>query len=396
MPQVLKNICIRGIVNSTGGYSVEADACLDTGYTGRASVPIALAPGRREVVGIELDLQLGRLTTFDAALASVLLNESTAQDQHSLDAQLLELTQSRLVPPAVALAVSIAYARAVADERRCRVWEYVQELSGLETRVPSPIVNIFSGGIHAPHRLAFQNVLAVPRTGDVPDQLAAAIDLYFYARNEAAGLDLVEGISPSGGIILRTSDERYALDLLARCIKEMRAEDVLGMGIDVAAEHLTSGPGRYRLAGKYLAADAFLERLIALQADFSLTYLEDPFDAEDTDHWHDITQAVSGKALIVADDLFATNAALIVPGAATGIVIKPAQVGTISGAIKAARCAAEHGMQLVTLHRSVETEDTFVSDLSIGLGAAFQKMGGPIGSDRTAKMNVQIRAFEEV
>lgn len=396
MSHILKSISIRGIVNSIGGYSVEADVLLDSGDRGRASIPVALAPGRREVSGLDLNLRLGKLVAYDKVLKALLSCPELEVGQVALDDRLSQMTQTNIAPPAVCLAVSMAYARAVSGTRRSTLWEYIEDISGLKASVPAPIINIFSGGIHAPQYLPFQNVMAVPLGRDAPEQLAAAIDLYFYVRDEAGALDLIKGVSPAGGLILGDRDGRFAIDLLQRCIVERRAESVLGIGIDVAAEHLKTAPGRYQLAEKEYNSDDFAQLVTRISEDFKLAYVEDPFDSDDPEHWRSFTRKVGDETLVVADDLFATNAAYVASGLATAMMVKLTQVGSLSAAVEAARCAADQGMKIVTSHRSVETEDTFVSELSVGLGASFQKVGGPIGSDRTAKMNVLLRAFDEV
>lgn len=396
MSHSLKSIYIRGIVNSVGGYSVETDVMLDTGDRGRASIPVALAPGRREVSGLDLNLRLGGVNSFDKVLEAQLLSPELEGGQAALDDRLAQMIKANTAPPAVCLAISMAYARAVSGALRCSLWEYIEDASGLTAGVPAPIINIFSGGIHAPQYLPFQNVMAVPLRCDAPDQLAAAIDLYFYARQSALALDLVKGVSPAGGLILGDKDGRFAIDLLQRCIGEMQAENVLGIGIDVAAEHLKQASDKYRMGAKEYGPEEFSRYMIAMSEDFKLAYVEDPFDSDDNENWRKFTSRVGDQTLVVADDLFATSATHVTPGLANAMMVKLTQVGTLSAAVQAARCAADQGMKLVTSHRSVETEDTFVSELSVGLGASFQKVGGPIGSDRTAKMNVLLRAFDEV
>jgi len=167
------------------------------------------------------------------------------------------------------------------------------------------------------------------------------------------------------------------------------------IGVDVAAEHLRDGE-RYRLDGRLLDAAELADTLRAQVDRFPLVYLEDPFDSDEEGAWRALRVDPPVSAQVIGDDLFASDAARIDPALADGVLLKPSQIGTISGVLDAAIGARKAGMALVVSHRSGETDDTVICDLTCAIGADLIKVGGPRRGDRLAKYNQLLRLTEEV
>ncbi|MCC6167949.1 MAG: hypothetical protein IT329_12040 [Caldilineaceae bacterium] len=168
----------------------------------------------------------------------------------------------------------------------------------------------------------------------------------------------------------------------------------MSIGIDVAAEHLRQSEGLYKIGKDNLEGTALLDIYQHLLYSYPISYLEDPFDPGHPDLWASLTRYNSGKALIVGDDLFATNSNNITEGLANGILLKMNQIGTLSATLRAAAHARRYQMTLCLSHRSCETEDTAVCDLATALGADLVKVGGPRRGDRIAKYNQLLRLAE--
>ncbi|HEV2999818.1 MAG TPA: phosphopyruvate hydratase, partial [Solirubrobacteraceae bacterium] len=293
----------------------------------------------------------------------------------------------------VTLALSIAGWRAAAAQAGEALHRRVAAAAGTTPAMPHPLVNVFSGGVHAaPRPDSFQQLMAVPCRATFAADAEAALAVWAEAERRLAGRGAAWTLSASSGMLVEgaTSEE-----LLAELHAVVSPHERVGTGADVAAEHLAAGPGLYRLDGRTLAGPELLDLLDRLCAERELVFLEDPFAPEDEELWRELTERLAGRTAVVGDDLFATDAARMDRALATAVLLKPSQAGTVAATLDAARAALDAGIDLCVSHRSGETEDTFVCDLAVGLGALAQKVGGPRRGDRIAKYNQLLRLAEE-
>jgi enolase len=407
----IADLRLRGILDSRGRPTVEADLRAG-GATGRGSCPVAIAPGRLER---RRGVRTGRLGDLTASPAGGVLRTSLVDrplaGQRELDGLLRELDDRHTLGADVTLAVSLAFARAAAALAGRPLHDWVADLAGTPSRstaagepamdaagtatgraaMPRLLVNAFSGGIHRYGAAdSFQQVMLIPRTGGLLGDVAAALAAYAEVERRAGR----PPISASSGLLVPGRDTVWQLGTLTAIAADGGL--ALDLGVDVAAEHLAAGSGRYRFEGTEHPAGAFSDLLVDLARRFSITYVEDPFDPADTASWEAFLPAARAAGVcVVGDDLFASDADRVRPGLADAALLKPSQAGTLTATVEAARAARAAGLRLVVSHRSGETEDTAMCDLAVAIGAAFIKIGGPRRGDRIAKYNQLLRLAEE-
>lgn len=387
---------LRGILDSRGSVTVEAELTLADGAWGWGSVPRAIAPGsreRRRSAGLRLgpnagSPELGRLAEW--------LQGSGFASEEELDAELSKRAADFGVGADATLAVSQAMWRAAAASIDQPLYHRLATSAGCAAELPRLLVNVFSGGVHLSGRPdSFQAVMAVPQTDSALDDVTAALTIWekLERRLNSRGARYV--LAASSGIRL---EETTSDAMLWELADEIAANGTggIGMGVDVAAEHLVRADGRYRLDGRTLAPAELLERIAAIAERYRPVYLEDPFSPEDEALWAALAERLPAATLLVGDDLFATDPSRLDASLAGGVLIKPVQIGTVTGALETARKARAAGIVPCVSHRSGETEDTFVCDLAVAVGARFQKIGGPRRGDRIAKYNRLLKIAEEL
>jgi len=383
--QGVAEVRLRGILTSRGEPTVEAELTLGDGATGSASCPVAIAPGRRErargsVAGLgPLDVPVRQLAT------------ARALTQAEWDRRLTEFARRHRLGTAVTLPASMAYCKATALSSGTSLYAHLASLAGTIPSMPALLVNVFSGGIHRQGMPdSFQQIMMI--AGQGVRGINEALRVFGRIEARHVGEPGFAGYSASSGLLVTGAD---AETLLA----ELRAElDTAGsglrLGFDVAAEHLRMPDGCYRFEGRALDALELAARIESYATRYGAGFVEDPFDPADTERWRDLTARLAGRADVVGDDLFATDARRLRSGLAGGIVLKMNQVGTVSGTITATWKARKLGLACCVSHRSGETEDTSMCDLAVGLGASYIKVGGPRRGDRTAKYNQLLRLAE--
>lgn len=393
MSYSVDTIRLRGVLNSAGGVSVEADLRLADGASGTASVPVAIAPGRREARRSVMET-LGPIADDDPLMARVRrLTDSPFDDQGEFDAVLDDALDT--IGGDIALALSLALARAVAEGRDQSLADYLGHLYGGDPGMPRPLANLFSGGIHgADDAVPFQQIMIAPRADSLVDNVEAVLAIYGDVEQGLEREGRLGGYSASSGMLVQDRDARGLLEDAATAIDRHGLGDEVGIAIDVAAEHLKTADGRYRFGGRTIDGEELARTLRRITDDFPVDFIEDPFDPDDVDLWRDFTADLSGRLTVVGDDLFATSRENIDPALANGILLKMNQVGTVSGTLNAARTARDAGMRLYLSHRSRETEDVAMCDLAVALAADGIKIGGPRRGDRVGKYNRLLRLAE--
>jgi enolase len=391
------------VLDSRGRPTVAAWCTLESGASGKASVPAGASTGAAEA----RELRDGDPSRYGglgcrAAVAAIEGEISDALvrgrfSQFELDDALCRLdgtaTKERLGANAL-LAVSLSFARAVAAEHRLPLYRYAAGLAGDPApRIPRPLVNLFSGGAHAGGQVGVQDVqLLVLAAETTEDALAAVHDVYRRGAELAAdryGMRLLR--ADEGGLAppFRSSEEMLAAAV--ECVEDAGYEpgrDVV-LAVDVAASQLASDGG-YLLDGQRLDAAGMVARTAGWLRDYPITSLEDPLGEEDWAAWSALSHAVDG-VLLLGDDLLCTQPERIRKaaelGAANALLLKPNQAGTLTEAAAALRAARDAGWTVVASARSGETEDDWLADLAVGWAAEHVKIGSITQSERLAKYN---------
>lgn len=389
----VSDVRVRTILDSRAQPTFEADVRLASGASGRGSSPAAIAPGSREQ-------PISHVPPLDAAPAarpwSMLCGQGFA-NQMTFDEELEELATRQGLGANLTLALSLAYCRASAADRGVPLHIHLAQMTCNATSMPHPLINVFSGGIHrAREARCFQQLMLVPLLGTLAEEVRAGLQLFAALEERVATHDDRWWSSASSGMVVDgASTERLLNDLRTAIDHSGLPAGAVGLGVDVAAEHLLAGPDSYRFEDRVLSGEQLLAFLEALAREFELVYLEDPFAPHHAHLWRELTARLDGTVSVVGDDLFATRAEYVDRDLATAILLKPSQAGTLTATLDAARTARTQGLELCVSHRSGETEDTSICDLAVALGARYVKVGGPRRGDRIAKYNQLLRLGEQ-
>ncbi len=407
---VIRQVHGRQIYDSRGNPTIEVDVVLADGTTGRAAVPSGASTGRYEAVELRDGGRAFGGKGVSRALAHVdgeiqsLLVGMAAEDQAEIDRRLIELdgtaNKSRLGANAV-LGASLAVARAAAHAQHLPLHRYLAQ-DGQEATLPVPLLNVLNGGRHADNRLEIQEFLIVPHGFDsFAEALAAGVEVYQALRRELVLIGQRTAVGDEGGFAPDLSDDEEALRLLLQAVERagFRPGEEVSLALDLAANEMRQGDG-YRLNGAVLSAKALISQLADWSERFPLVSIEDPMDEDDTLGWQEVTAALGGRLQLIGDDNFVTSAARLRQGAedhiANAILIKPNQVGTLTETLTTIRTARELGYGAVVSHRSGDTEDPLIADLTVATGAGQIKTGAPCRQERLAKYNRLLRIAEQV
>lgn len=382
---------VRGILDSRAEPTIEAEVTLSDGSGGRGSCPRAIAPGRLErPIGAGARVGLGSLPSLAGRMRAALVGVA---GQEELDERLA--AEMGVGGVSLTLAISVAYARAQAAAAGVPLWRYVADIAGTTPDLPRLLVNVFSGGIHAAGPASgYQQVMVIPQTTGIVSDIDIACQVWAAAAGIAGRLFGTPPLSASSGI-LAPLDSEGQLGLLTQAIAETGLAGKVVLGVDVAAEHLRAGD-RYRIGSALLTPAELAEVLHDQASRHGIGYIEDPFDSADEGSWRALRASLPKSVRVIGDDLFATDADRVTPELADGILLKPSQIGTLSGLVAAAARARQAGMAIAVSHRSGETDDTVICDIASALGADLIKVGGPRRGDRLAKYNQLLRLAEEV
>jgi enolase len=400
----------RQILDSRGNPTVEAEVILDSGATGRAAVPSGASTGAFEAVelrdgdgsryggkGVDQAVEHVRIT-----LAGALMGVD-ALDQRELDAAMIELdgtpNKSSLGANAI-LGVSLAVARAAADESGLSLYRYV---GGTDAHVlPVPMMNVINGGAHADNNIDLQEFMLVPLGADsFAEGLRIGAETFHALKGLLKERGLVTAVGDEGGFAPDLASNEEAITAILEAADRAGHRDVIAIAIDAAATEVYAD-GRYRLAGegRELSTAEMVDYLAELCDRHPIVSIEDGLAEDDWDGWQLLTERLGGRVQLVGDDLFVTNVERlqrgIDSGAANSILVKVNQIGTLSETLDAVRLAHRSGYTAVMSHRSGETEDTTIADLAVATNCGQIKTGAPSRSDRVAKYNQLLRIEEEL
>ena len=400
----------RQIIDSRGNPTLEVDVSLSDGTIGRAAVPSGASTGEYEAYELRdknLTLYNG-LSVYDA-VSNVNIDISNTFcgrspfEQNKIDSDLIELdgtnNKSTLGANAM-LGFSMAVARAAASSLKIPLYQY---LGGLRSNtLPVPMMNIINGGAHANNGLDFQECMIMPiGFSNFSDALRAGTEVFHNLKKILSDKGFSTAVGDEGGFAPNFNNLEDALVNISDAIEKSgyKLGEEIYIAIDAAASELYDGQ-IYELKGenKKLNTDQLVKYWDDICKKFPIVSIEDPFDENDWDGFKELTKIIGRNVQIVGDDLFVTNKERLLTGikndAANSILIKLNQIGTLSETIETMELAKNSRFGVIVSHRSGETEDVFISDLSVGLNAGQIKTGSVSRTDRTAKYNQLIRIEE--
>uniref|UniRef100_A0A1D1XI61 phosphopyruvate hydratase n=1 Tax=Anthurium amnicola TaxID=1678845 RepID=A0A1D1XI61_9ARAE len=416
----LRSVKARQIVDSRGNPTVEVDLQTGDGRVYRSAVPsgastgiyeaLELRDGDRAVYGGKGVLQAVR--NVNEVLAPKLVGVDV-RNQADVDAIMLEFdgtpNKSKLGANAI-LGVSLSVCRAGAGAKGIPLYKHIQELSRTKELVmPVPAFNVINGGSHAGNNLAMQEFMILPvGATSFAEALRMGSEVYHVLKGiikAKYGQDACN-VGDEGGFAPNVQDNREGLVLLMDAIESAGYTGKIKIGMDVAASEFFMKDGKYDLNFKKQPNDGAhvhsAERLCELYKefvnDFPIVSIEDPFDQDDWSSWSSLQSSVNIQ--LVGDDLLVTNpkriAEAIQKKACNALLLKVNQIGTVTESIQAALDSKAAGWGVMVSHRSGETEDNFIADLSVGLASGQIKTGAPCRSERLAKYNQLLRIEEEL
>ena len=408
----IEQVIAREILDSRGNPTLEVEALLSGGATGRAAVPSGASTGEREA----LELRDGDKSRYGGrgvqkAVAHVNgeiaeeIQGADARDQVLLDRILIELdgtpNKGRLGANAI-LGVSLAVCRAAAEASGLPLYRY---LGGAGARVlPVPMMNVINGGAHADNRLDHQEFMVCPvGFATYAEALRAGVEVFHALKSILKKKGLSTGVGDEGGFAPDIASAREALDLLAAAIGAAgyAAGKDVAIALDPAASEYYE-KGKYVLAGekKTLTSDQLVAYWAALVRDYPIVSLEDGMGEADRKGWIALTKELTERILLVGDDNFVTNPEILAAGIADGIanalLVKLNQVGTVTETLEAVRLAQTNGYKTVVSHRSGETTDDSIADLAVAINAGLIKTGSACRGERLAKYNRLLMIEEDL
>ena len=301
------------------------------------------------------------------------------------------------------LSVSLALTRAAARSLGLPIYRYVG--GSFAYRMPVPMMNILNGGAHAGNNIDIQEFMIIPiGASSFSEAVRICSEIYQRLKNDLNSRRMNTGVGDEGGFAPSLSDDAEALEIICEAISGAgyKAGEEIALGIDVAAsEWYTDGTYYLPKRKTSMSADELSDYILGLVKGFPIISVEDAMADSDKYGWKRLSKKFeSERTILVGDDLFVTDAARIEEGAEEGIanaaLIKPNQIGTLTETAEAVRTAHVYGYKTVMSHRSGETEDSIIADLSVGLSTHFIKTGAPARSERTAKYNRLMKIEEEL
>ncbi len=400
----------RQILDSRGNPTIEVDVILSDGSMGRAAVPSGASTGKYEAVELrDKDKAIYNGMGVKQAIKNVnteifdILSGRDPFDQKNIDSDMIELdgtdNKSRLGANAI-LGVSMAIARSAASSLQLPLWKYIGGIRA--NTLPLPMMNIINGGAHANNGLDFQECMIMPiGFSTFSEALRAGTEIFVNLKNLLSKKGFSNAVGDEGGFAPEINNLKEALLFISEAIEisdYTLGKDIF-IAIDAAASELFKD-GMYHIKGenKILNTNELADYWVNICEEFPIVSIEDPFDENDWDGFKKITNLIGDKVQLVGDDVFVTNKDKLSLGidkkAGNSILIKLNQIGTLSETIETMELAKTGGFGVIVSHRSGETEDVFISDLSVALNAGQIKTGSLSRSDRTSKYNQLIRIEE--
>ena len=403
----------REILDSRGNPTVECDVLLESGVMGRAAVPSGASTGSREAIELrdgDKKRYSGKGVLRAVEHVNTEITEAVmgldASEQAFLDKTLIELdgtdNKNRLGANAT-LAVSMAVARAAAEESGLPLYRYFGGMNGCQ--LPVPMMNVINGGAHANNSLDLQEFMIIPvGAPSFREALRQGAEVFHALKKIINDKGMPTAVGDEGGFAPNVPSHEAAIELILQAIDQAgytAGQDIV-LGLDCAASEFYKN-GQYVLAGEgglQLTASAWADMLAAWADKYPIISIEDGMAEGDWDGWKLLTERLGKKVQLVGDDLFVTNTKIlkegIERGIANSILIKINQIGTLTETFQAIEMAKRAGYTAVISHRSGETEDSTIADIAVGANAGQIKTGSLSRSDRMAKYNQLLRIEEDL
>ena len=402
----------REVIDSRGNPTVECDVLLESGAMGRAAVPSGASTGTREAVELrdgDKSRYLGKgvlraVEHINTEISEAILGLD-AQEQVFLDENLIDLdgteNKSRLGANAT-LAVSMAVARAAAEETGLPLYRYFGGMGGMS--LPVPMMNVINGGAHANNNLDLQEFMILPvGAPSFREAIRYGAEVFHALKKIIHDKGMSTAVGDEGGFAPSVANHEAAIQMIIQAIETAGFEPgtQVALGLDCAASEFYKG-GKYKLAGEgmELSSQEFAHLLESWCNKYPIISIEDGMAEDDWDGWAYLSKTMGRKVQLVGDDLFVTNTKILAEGIqkniANSILIKINQIGTLTETFAAIEMAKRARYTAVISHRSGETEDSTIADIAVGTNAMQIKTGSMSRSDRVAKYNQLLRIEEDL
>ena len=402
----------REILDSRGNPTVECDVLLESGVMGRAAVPSGASTGSREAIELrdgDKSRYLGKGVLKAVEHINTEISEAVlgldASEQAFLDKTMIDLdgteNKSRLGANAM-LAVSMAVARAAAEESGLPLYRYFGGMNGCQ--LPVPMMNVINGGAHANNNLDLQELMIIPvGAPNFREAVRYGAEVFHALKKIIHDKGMSIAVGDEGGFAPNVTSHEAAIQMILDAIAAAgyTAGEQIAIGLDCAASEFYKD-GKYELEGEGLSltGEQWIDMMATWVDKYPIISIEDGMAEGDWDGWKLLTERLGKKVQIVGDDLFVTNTKIlkegIDKGIANSILIKINQIGTLTETFAAIEMAKRAGYTAVISHRSGETEDATIADIAVGLNAGQIKTGSMSRSDRMAKYNQLLRIEEDL
>ena len=406
----IKNIHAREILDSRGNPTVECDVELDDGSFGRAAVPSGASTGVHEALELrdgDTNRYLGKgVKKAVQNINSMIKNEVVGKiysNYQAFDKTVLDLdgTENKSnIGANATLAASLAFAKSLADHTSTTLYQHIAEDDNF--LLPVPMMNIINGGSHADNDVDIQEFMIAPvGASSFSESLRFGCEIFHSLKSILKSKSLNTNVGDEGGFAPNVNSSAEVIEIILSAVEKagLKINDDILLSLDVASTEFYQN-NKYELKGEgqILSSDEMVSYIENLANNFPIYSIEDGMSEDDWDGWIDLTNRIGNKVQLVGDDLFVTNIKRLKTGieknAGNAILVKLNQIGTLSETIDAINLGKRNNFNSIISHRSGETEDTTIADLSVAVSAGQIKTGSLSRTDRTAKYNQLLRIEE--
>jgi len=406
----IKNIHAREILDSRGNPTVECDVELDDGSFGRAAVPSGASTGVHEALELrdgDTNRYLGKgVKKAVQNINNMIKNEVVGKiysNYQAFDKTVLDLdgTENKSnIGANATLAASLAFAKSLADHTSTTLYQHIAEDDNF--LLPVPMMNIINGGSHADNDVDIQEFMIAPvGASSFSESLRFGCEIFHSLKSILKSKSLNTNVGDEGGFAPNVNSSAEVIEIILSAVEKagLKINDDILLSLDVASTEFYQN-NKYELKGEgqTLSSDEMVSYIENLANNFPIYSIEDGMSEDDWDGWIDLTNRIGNKVQLVGDDLFVTNIKRLKTGieknAGNAILVKLNQIGTLSETIDAINLGKRNNFNSIISHRSGETEDTTIADLSVAVSAGQIKTGSLSRTDRTAKYNQLLRIEE--
>ena len=411
----IKDIIARQIIDSRGNPTVEVDIHTDSGSFGRASVPSGASTGKYEAVELRDNFSTYCGKSVSKAIKNIMnlikpvLIGTDVENQIEVDRIMISAdgthNKSKIGANAI-LAVSLANAKAAADYRNINLYEYLSDDTFM---IPVPMMNILNGGAHADNLIDIQEFMIVPNSAkSFSHALRIGVEIFHSLKEILKIKNLSTNVGDEGGFAPNLSSNEEAIETVIKSIKNAgyKPGSDVSLALDAASSEFYNKDRKVYILNdglgniKELDSSQMVDYWDKIVKKYPIYSIEDALDEDDWEGWINITNSLGRDIQLVGDDLFVTNSDRLKRGislnAANSILIKPNQVGTLTETLNTVKLAKEHNYGTIISHRSGETEDVTISDLSVACCSGQIKTGSLSRTDRVSKYNQLLRIEEKL